>query len=967
MFKRFKKTLAIGLVLKVLILIMLVSTIHADSKSIFYEEMVANYMHQISYKNYLLAQDTTRRPKMDYVIDAVDYSSVLDMEVTLLNNPYGIEGQALLTEEEGLISYTFEVVEAGFYNLALEYFPVQGKRSAILRGVLINGELPYSEAHTFEFNRYFADSETPFKRDNQGNDLKPSQIEAPQWTVKALKDFQGYESEPLLFYLKSGLNEVSLVSRREPMLLKSIRVYQEEPLVSYEEALKRWKGQGYEEVQGKLLKIDGQHAAKKSSQMLYPIADNSSPAVTPYEVVEIRINTMGGYNWRMVGQWIEWEVDVPHKGLYELGLHVKQSFIKGVATICALEINGKIPFSEVGSIPFPYDRTWVMKQLGETTPYLFPLDAGINTIRLEVVLGDVGAIIQEAEIGIRNLNSIYRSILSVTGSSPDRYRDYQIRRNLPQLESQLKAEKDRLDQILEDLTKISGDIGDREAGLLTLRDQLKAILKDLELTPRHLNQLKQNIASLGDWMIQAVEQPLQIDSLFIKSTDQNFPKTNNSFWHRLIHELKKLFFSFFINYNAIGNVSNENSERTIDVWVGTGRDQANIIKSLIDEDFTKETGINVNLMLVDMATLLPATISGQGPDVALQVGNDLPMNYGMRSAVVDLSRFETLDQVKKQFYPSAMVPYTFEGSVYALPEQQTFNMLFYRRDILDELGLEVPKTWSDVKIALSVLSKNQMQFGMLPSAYWAGMVGMPPVSEVMFGMFLYQFGGEFYTEGAKASALDTEVAINAFKEFTEYYTDYGLEREFDIVNRFRTGEMPLIIADYTTYNILQVSAPEIRGLWGFQGVPGVVDKDGSLRSDVASSGSACVMMEQSEDKEASWTFMQWWVSATTQAQFGREMEGLMGPAARYPTANREAFSMLPWPSKDYKALSKQFEHVRGIPQVPGGYFTARHINNAFYTVVVGKEIGPRDALVDYVRYINDEIAYKRREFALDVD
>jgi hypothetical protein len=73
MFKRFKKTLAIGLVLKVLILIMLVSTIHADSKSIFYEEMVANYMHQISYKNYLLAQDTTRRPKMDYVIDAVDY------------------------------------------------------------------------------------------------------------------------------------------------------------------------------------------------------------------------------------------------------------------------------------------------------------------------------------------------------------------------------------------------------------------------------------------------------------------------------------------------------------------------------------------------------------------------------------------------------------------------------------------------------------------------------------------------------------------------------------------------------------------------------------------------------------------------------------------------------------------------------------------------------------------------------
>ena len=65
----------------------------------------------------------------------------------------------------------------------------------------------------------------------------------------------------------------------------------------------------------------------------------------------------------------------------------------------------------------------------------------------------------------------------------------------------------------------------------------------------------------------------------------------------------------------------------------------------------------------------------------------------------------------------------------------------------------------------------------------------------------------------------------------------------------------------------------------------------------------------------------------------QEMEALMGPSARYPTANLEAFSNLPWPVSDYKALSEQFKHVRAIPQVPGGYFTARHLNNAYYNVV----------------------------------
>ena len=63
-----------------------------------------------------------------------------------------------------------------------------------------------------------------------------------------------------------------------------------------------------------------------------------------------------------------------------------------------------------------------------------------------------------------------------------------------------------------------------------------------------------------------------------------------------------------------------------------------------------------------------------------------------------------------------MKPYTFEGNVYALPDTLGFCMLYYRADILHDLGLDVPKTWDDVRALLPVLQANGMSFGMPANA-----------------------------------------------------------------------------------------------------------------------------------------------------------------------------------------------------------------------------------------------------------
>src|SRR5690606_34845900 len=106
----------------------------------------------------------------------------------------------------------------------------------------------------------------------------------------------------------------------------------------------------------------------------------------------------------------------------------------------------------------------------------------------------------------------------------------------------------------------------------------------------------------------------------------------------MVYGVKSFIASFTTNYAAVGKTTTESTE-TIEVWLSIGKDQANILRKLIDESFTPYTGVQVDLKLVSSAVLLPATLSGQGPDVAMGVDHSVPVNYAMRNAAHDLSKY----------------------------------------------------------------------------------------------------------------------------------------------------------------------------------------------------------------------------------------------------------------------------------------------------------------------------------------
>ena len=242
----------------------------------------------------------------------------------------------------------------------------------------------------------------------------------------------------------------------------------------------------------------------------------------------------------------------------------------------------------------------------------------------------------------------------------------------------------------------------------------------------------------------------------------------------------------------------------------------------------------------------------------------------------------------------------------------------------------------------------------------------------MYFTLLYQYGGDMYNEAGTKTTVDDEAGIKAFDDYVRYFNDYGIPTVYDFVSRFRSGEMPIGIAAYSTYNTLMVSAPEIRGLWDFTLIPGTerVDENGNTyidRSDFIT-GQATMMIacDDEEVKQNSWEFMKWWANADTQVRFGREIEALLGSSARYATANRDAFSRLSWSAEDIKVLEEQWDQTVGIREVPGGYYTGRHITNAIRKVINDKD-DSRETIMDYSIKIDDEIVKKRKEFGLPIE
>lgn len=892
---------------------------------------------------------------------------------------YEGEENVLYTEVGSTVTWNVQVPETGFYNLYMEYLLPESRGVAAEREVRINGEVPFEDARNITFSRIWTDG-GEVRVDNQGNEIRPTQVEHYDWQNAYFKDDMGYIIDPYKFYLEKGANEITLCGENEPLALKKLVVSAIKDRDSYSDYIAKQPnvsasdaGQKYSQI------VQGETSTYRSESSLYAKYDRSSPSTQPSSVTHTVLNYVGGDAWRSSGQWIEWDFEVPEDGFYNIMIKGRQNYSRGGVSSRSVYIDGQVPFKELDEISFEYANDWECKQLADEsgTPYNFYLTAGKHTIRLEATLGGVGAILEELEDSTYRLNQIYRKILVYTGANPDKYRDYNIHTTYPEIMDAMDLESKRLFKIVDDMVAYSGQKEANIATAQTVAQQLERFCAKPNKITLEFTTFKDNITALGTAALNMSETKLDIDYIAVTGTAVKPAKDKASALAKMGHELKSFGASFVVDYDAVGDVYEDDGD-VVKVWVLTGRDQGTILKAMVDDTFTPNTGVKVNVEIVAPDALLNAVVAGRGPDVVLSVGADQPVNYALRNAVEDLTQFPDCKEVMSSFTPSSYEQYRLDEHIYGMPETQTFNVMFYRKDVLEELELGVPNTWQDLIEMLPTIQGNNLSVGIPTAAGSSASAAattaiasnVPDLS--LYFTLLFQYGGDMYNEAGTKTTVDDEAGVKAFDDYVKYFNDYGIPTVYDFVSRFRSGEMPIGIAAYSTYNTLMVSAPEIRGLWDFTVIPGTerTAADGTKyidRSDFIT-GSASMMIKTDDDtiRNNAWEFMKWWASKDTQTRFGREIEALLGSSARYATANKEAFSQLAWSADDIAVLNEQWDQTRGIREVPGGYYTGRHISNAIRKVINDKD-DSRETIIDYSIKIDEEIVKKRKEFGLPVD
>ena len=918
------------------------------------------------FSAYLAEHADAARPAGPVEVDVLHPSSHEGGEAPRVETVDGV--QALVTDEEGRVTWTFTVDQTGLYDVTASYYPLPGKGSTIERTLYLDGGLPYHEARTLVFNRIWRNQEEEKLYGASGNEFRRTQTEEPAWREIPFISSVGYGAQRLQLYLTAGEHTLTLEATGEPLALSALIFRQLPEAGSYADYLAAGQAAGGKIIAADTapLVIQGEDADRKSTSTLYAVEDRTSSATQPFDEARILLNTIGGNGWKYKHQWIEWDVKVTEAGFYRLAFRCKQDFVSGGTAFRTLTVDGEVPFQEAENLEVSYSLQWQMFTLGgEDEPYLLYLPAGDHTIRLTASLDDrMSRVLEDVSESVQELSALYRQVRMITGSFPDKYRDYNLIGNIPELYDIIEKNIARLQAANEILIALSGKKGEQSMYIDMVTVQLEAFLKDPDSIPERISTLSDNLNSLASWMSSASQVPLLIDYLTLDSPDSPLPQAEAGFFQEMWSAVKAFFLSFVTDYYSIEGYAESNQVKgSVTLWLDSGRDQATAIKTLADNYFTPESNITLNVRLVTGNVLMRAVASGTGPDVAVFQGQAKPVEYGMRGALYDLNQFEDIDEVTARFAESAMVSQSFGGKLYGLPEQQSFLMMFVRDDVLADLGLSAPQTWEDLYAMIPILQENGLNVGFpSPTGVQSGSVSTD--LNTMYAALLLQNGGQVYTGDGSRSALGSLEAVDAFIQWSELYTKYNATKTYSPINRFRTGEAPILLTSYTFYNTLVVAAPEIDGLWSMLPVPGTPREDGGIDRTVSCTVTSVLLFKNAKDVDASWEFMKWWTSREGQSVYASEIEALQGESARWPTANLEAMADIPWKTSISAQLNEQWKWVVGIEEVPGSYYVGRTVDNAIKSVInSGKS--PRDTILDAVDAINDEIAKKRKEFGLE--
>lgn len=871
----------------------------------------------------------------------------------LTNDNYEYVNDVLAVKAGDTVTLTIDVPVSGRYVMSFDYLSYDESILPVEMGMKIDGGYPFYEARSMKFETTWVSDGVDV--DRYGNEIVSLPDKLIRWEHKEVMDASYRYSDPLPVELTAGVHKLELNIQEGTLLLGNISLEAPGDVAEYA---------GSTKAEGNaLITIEAEDFYQRNDSSIHAIGEYGS-SLSPLSATTTVLNIIDEDSFNEAGQTVSYQFHVDNAGYYYIGMNYRQSEKNDFPVFVDWKIDGEIPNSAFKSYQVEAAnkfRTVTLTDDNDDKLSVY-LEPGDHTISLTISADNLRYALEAVDEIMSGISDLSLEVTKVTGTNKDKYRDLKLTRYIPDVQDRLLGWVDELYSLAEQAQPyVNAKSPDKVAAfsyLLIAANQLKSLAEKPNELVYRVDELSTSVNSINTQIANFVDlindNDLSIDRIYIYQDGARLPKGQNIF-QSIGTSLKRFGYSFMGQSYSASNTD----ESHIQVWVNRPRTYVEIMQKMIDEKFTPETGIEVDLsIMTDAQKLILSNASGDTPDIATGINYSIPFDLAIRGSLVDLSKFDNYKEVFGRYSEGLLVPSVVGEGLYSLPETMNFYVMFYRTDILSKLGLSVPNTMDEL-------------IAMLPDLQMRGLnVYYPTAAMLVMRNFhgttpiIYQMDGALYGDTALDILVDSEATVEGFTELTELFTLYDLPVDVpNFYQHFRNGDLPIGIADFNSYNLILNAAPEIANSWSIAPVPGIEDEEtGEVKRYMSGGAESTVMFSSDDEREQkAWQFMEWWSRADIQAEFGQRLQILYGDEYIWPTANLEAFERLPYPTSDKDIILTQAQYILETPRLLGSYMMERELSNAFNDVVVNGDT-VRSRIDEVAKTVLRETERKLEEF-----
>lgn len=875
--------------------------------------------------------------------------------------------------------YTVKVDKEGLYYLNLDYISIGESLSDYTVKLAVNGKQQYSEMNTIALPIIWADEDTKtyvgsdkkksFPLDSYGDEIAPSQNRVQEWTNTYLYNNTYVSSSPLSFYLKKGVNKITIenVSSGGLAVGKLQVEAGKDNTKSYKEYASEHSNAELVKDSDDALQVDAVYYTKKnSSDAVYGSETKSS--LTRFNIDKEKLNTL---QWNAAGIEVTYTINVKKAGNYNLTFHYDNGK-KEFDSFETIKIDGEVPFSELYNYAFaPVSSGYANETLSDKdgNAYSIYLTEGKHTISIKQENQPVMEAYRYALLLQQHITDFELEITKITGSDVDTERNWKMTKYIPEIPEYLKAYKTVIQHIRYILQDYSPN--GNSSAVLTYLDEAEQFIKDMQKYPDeialHTADLtganNSILVSLSNFTTEVTANEFTLDRIYVTADKGQIEKPNPSAGSSMWTSIRTLVNTFTSDKYATGA---SQDSKTLTIWVNRAITHVDLLQKMVDTEFVpyykEKTGKDIKVKvstMPDVAKLTLAIAAKETPDVALGLMSYVPFDLSSRGALYDLTKFDDFWTVARRFPTGSFVSYVYNEGMYAIPETTDFNAIVYRTDIFNNLGLKVPSTWNELIDILPTLQRYGMNFYHNIALGTTGYKWFYQTSPMIL-----QNGGELYTQdenGLVTTGIDSKKSVKGLSLLGNLFTKYSLETSVQtFFNSFRYSTDPIGIIGMEDYTLINNGAKELQGKWAIAPYLGTEQEDGSIDRTFVANGTGGAIFKTSNKKDESWEFLKWWTSKKVQTEYTYTLRSSYGKTFFWLSANKAALQNNPMDEADKKVITEQLDYVTDVTRTPGQYLLERTISNIWTTMVFDGTAG-QVAVDEAKNDVNKEIVRKMQE------